>query len=230
MHIAEIWRYPVKSLAGERLRSAALTTAGISGDRLVQVRGLHDRVLSARRYPSLLGLRGRLAEDGEPTIDGRPWRSPEVLDQIRGIAGPQAHLERDDDPEVRFDVLPLLVATDGAIAAFGDDGRRLRPNIVIGGVNGLDERSWPGAELTIGEVVIAVRQLRTRCVMTTLNPDTLDQDHSILRRIVDRFDGDLSLDCAIVRGGTIQEGQTVALQCPGGAVLSHHRPAGISRL
>jgi hypothetical protein len=29
------------------------------------------------------------------------------------------------------DVLPLLVATDGAIKAFGYDGRRLRPNLVI---------------------------------------------------------------------------------------------------
>jgi len=33
-------------------------------------------------------------------------------------------------------VVPLLVATDGAIAAFGHDGRRLRPNIAVGGVEG----------------------------------------------------------------------------------------------
>ena len=45
----------------------------------------------------------------------------------------------------RFDVLPLLVATDGAIAQMGFDGRRLRPNIVIGGVEGLEERSWQDA-------------------------------------------------------------------------------------
>jgi hypothetical protein len=40
----------------------------------------------------------------------------------------------------RFDVLPLLVATDGAINHMGFDGRRLRPNIVIGGVEGMKER------------------------------------------------------------------------------------------
>src|SRR5204863_101986 len=59
----------------------------------------------------------------------------------------------------RFDVLPLLVATDGAIRALGADGRRLRPNIVIGGVSGLDERTWEGARLWRGPGTIAVGDL-----------------------------------------------------------------------
>ena len=54
-------------------------------------------------------------------------------------------LARYDGPE-RFDVLPLLVATDGDVAAFGRDVRRLRPNIVIDGVDGIDEFGWPGAD------------------------------------------------------------------------------------
>jgi len=33
MHIAEIWRYPVKSMAGEPLSEAALGLTGIPGDR-----------------------------------------------------------------------------------------------------------------------------------------------------------------------------------------------------
>ena len=52
-----------------------------------------------------------------------------------------------------------LVATDGAIAAFGRDGRRLRPNLVIGGINGLDERKWPGRRLRTGGVVIDLDSL-----------------------------------------------------------------------
>jgi predicted small metal-binding protein len=108
-------------------------------------------------------------------------------------------------------MLPLLVATDGAIAAFGRDGRRLRPNLVIGGVTGLEERRWPGSRLRIGEVVIEVDSLRGRCVMTTVDPDSLEQDPGVLRDIVERFGGRLALNCAVLRGGTIRVGQPVEL-------------------
>ena len=73
-----------------------------------------------------------------------------ILAAVRGIVSPDARLVRDEGLD-RFDILPLLVATDGAIAAFGRDGRRLRPNLVIGGVAGLEEREWEGGTLRIGE-------------------------------------------------------------------------------
>ncbi|PYO55477.1 MAG: MOSC domain-containing protein, partial [Candidatus Rokuibacteriota bacterium] len=111
----------------------------------------------------------------------------------------------------RFDVLPLLVATDGAIARLGVDHRRLRPNILIAGVEGLEEREWHGRRLRIGEAVIAVQKLRSRCVMTTYDPDTQAQDLSVLRRIVDEFGGRMALDCAVVRGGLIRVGDPVEL-------------------
>lgn len=151
---------------------------------------------SARTRPALLGLAGTLGEDGEPLIDGIAWRDRRSLAAIRAAAGPHAELRRSAGSE-RFDVLPLLVATDGAIASFGRDGRRLRPNIVIGGVDGLDERTWPGSTIVIGDVRIDVSNPRARCVMTTVDPDTLEQDHGVLRDIVRRFDATLALDCAV---------------------------------
>jgi uncharacterized protein len=107
--------------------------------------------------------------------------------------------------------LPLLVATDGAIDAFGHDGRRLRPNLVIGGVDGLAERTWPGKCLRIGDVAIGVQDLRGRCVMTTFDPDTLKQDHRILKEIVQQFDGELALNCFVIRGGMVRVGEPVEL-------------------
>ena len=59
-------------------------------------------------------------------MDGRPWDGAEVAAEVMGIAGPGAALVPYDGAE-RFDVLPLPVANDGAIAAFGHDGRRQRP-------------------------------------------------------------------------------------------------------
>jgi hypothetical protein len=130
------------------------------------------------------------------------------LAEVREIAGPGAELVRDESLD-RFDVLPLLVATDGAIAAFGRDGRRLRPNLVIGGVEGLAERGWPGGRLRIGEVMIGVQDLRGRCVMTTFDPDTLAHDPEVLRDIVRRFGGKLALNCEVLSGGIIRTGEEV---------------------
>jgi uncharacterized protein YcbX len=210
MRVTELWRYPVKSLAGERLERAEVSTNGIAGDRIVHVRDARGRVLNARNHPRLLGLHGTMGPDGEPLIDGRAWTAPESAAAVKAAAGPQAALARYDGPE-RFDVLPLMVATDGAIAALGVDGRRLRPNIVVGGVPGVLERRWPGRRLRIGEVVIAMEKLRGRCVMTTYDPDTQVQDLSVLQRIVDDFDGRMALDSAVVAGGTIAVGDEVEL-------------------
>ena len=210
MYVAEIWRYPVKSMAGEQLQSAQLTPSGIDGDRLIQVRNAHGRTITSRTHPGLLGHRGTLDRRGNPLVDGLPWTDPSVLAAVQKIAGPGSRLVRLDSLD-RFDILPLLVATDGSIAAFGRDRRRLRPNIVVGGVSGLEEREWPGGELVIGDVVIGIQDLRARCIMTTYDPDSLAPDPQVLRDIVKRFGGKLALNCDVLRGGSIQVDQEVEI-------------------
>ena len=155
MRVAELWRYPVKSMAAESLARAEIRADGIVGDRVVHVR---------------------------------------------------------DDGVERFDVLPLLVATDGAIRALGTDRRRLRPNIVIAGVEGLAERTWEGRQLKIGEVVIGVQDLRQRCIMTTFDPDSLEQDVGVLRRIQLEFGGTMALNCSVVQPGVVTVGDPVELE------------------
>lgn len=202
-HVAELWRYPVKSLAGEALSIANLTANGFAGDRVVHV---HNRetghVITSRTHPRLLGLRGSLGADGEPLVNGLPWHSPEAAELVRQAAGPEAELLRFDGVE-RFDVLPVSLATDGAVAALGYDRRRLRPNILLGDVAGLTEREWVGRRLKLGEAEIEVFQVRPRCVMTTYDPDTLAQDHRVLRRIVKEFGGRMALDCSVIQAGRI---------------------------
>ncbi|MEO8452619.1 MAG: MOSC N-terminal beta barrel domain-containing protein [Gemmatimonadota bacterium] len=209
MRVAGIWRYPVKSLAGEPLNEATLGGAGIPGDRTVHVRG-PEGVRTSRKHYRLLGLTATLGEDAEPRIDGHPWRSDEALALVRRAAGADAWLAAYDGPE-RFDVLPLLVATDGAVAEFGRDIRRLRPNILISGVAGMEERSWEGAELHINDARIGVDSLRARCPMTTVDPDTLARDPEVLRDIGRRFGGRLALNADVVHAGTIRVGDPVTL-------------------
>jgi uncharacterized protein YcbX len=210
MKIAEIWRYPVKTMGGELLARARIGPLGIDGDRVVHVEDARQRVITSRSHPRFLGHKGTLGLDGEPLVDGRPWRSPEVAADVVDIAGKGARLVRFEGPE-RFDVLPLLVATDGAIAAFGHDRRRLRPNLVIGDVDGMSEREWPGCTLRIGKVLIGVQNLRQRCIMTSFDPDTQVQDKSITRGIYQRFGGDLALDCFVIEGGDVAIGDAVEL-------------------
>src|SRR3954464_14565272 len=120
MFVAEIWRYPVKSMGGERLQECTLTALGIPGDRVVHVTDARGRVVTSRSRPRLLLHHGTLGSDGEPLVDGRRWDAPAVARDVEAAAGPGCRLVPDDGPE-RFDVLPLLVATDGAIDALGYD-------------------------------------------------------------------------------------------------------------
>lgn len=209
MQIAEIWRYPVKSLAGEQIDSTELHSDGIKGDRHILVYNEKTRkLITSRTHPKLLGLKATLGNDGTVQVDGHPWDASETERAIISAAGPNARLIEWDGLE-RFDVLPLLVATDGAIKEFGYDRRRLRPNIIIGGVEGLAEREWAGRQMRIGKAIIKFAQLRGRCVMTTYDPDTQEQDPAVLRYIVKKFQGTLALDTAVLQGGIISVGDMV---------------------
>lgn len=210
MKVAAIWRYPVKSMAGERLDSVSIDANGLMGDRLVQVYDRRGRLVTARRFPRLLRLKATLGSDGEPRVDGFPWDSREAAERVSAAVEPGARLRRFDGPE-RFDVLPLLVCTDGALRTFGRDVRRLRPNLLVDGVEESAERAWSGATLRLPDAEIRLADLRARCVMTTYDPDTVEQDAGVLRDIVRRFDGRLCLNAHVVRDGCVRVGDPVEI-------------------
>jgi uncharacterized protein len=211
MHVAELWVYPVKSLAGQRLERTTLTADGVPGDRRLQVRDGEDRLVTARTRHRLLGLGATLdPAAGEARVDGVPWHEPVATTAVRAAAGDDARLVEVDGPD-RFDDTPLLIATDGAIAALGVDGRRLRPNLVVAGVDGLAERGWPGRRLRVGNALLAVEKLCKRCVMTTIDPDTLAVSTDVLRRINDDFDSRFALNCRVAEPGEVVVGDSVEL-------------------
>jgi uncharacterized protein YcbX len=156
---------------------------------VVHVQDARGRVITSRSKAKLLLLRARLGADGEPLVDGRPWK----------------------DASVAADVMPLLVATDGAIAALGFDKRRFRPNLIVGGVQGLAEREWEGRRLQAGDAIIAVADLRQRCIMTTFDPDTAEQDVEVLHTIRREIQGSLALNCTVEKPGRVRVGDPVRL-------------------
>lgn len=210
MYLAELWRYPIKSMAGEMLPEAVLGLMGIPDDRDLSVVDGEGQVITARDHPRLLLLRASAAAGGQLTVDGLPWEDREAARRVRDAAGASARLVRARGGE-RFDVLPLSVATDGAVDALGTDRRRLRPNLLIGGVEGLAEREWEHRFLRIGEAVIGLANLRQRCIMTTWDPDTGEQDLAVFQRIQHQFGGSMALDAWVVAGGRVKVGDPVEL-------------------
>jgi hypothetical protein len=210
MQVAEIWRYPVKSLRGEQLPETELLASGIPGDRLVHVRAANGRVITSRTHPDLLGLAGALGPDGVPLVDGLAWNDPRSLRAIRAATWTGASLVRHEGLD-RFDVLPISLATDGAVAALGVDrpaaAAQHRRRRSAGACRARMARP-PAAG---GPALLEIVKLRSRCVMTTFDPDTLEQDPAVLRRIVDQFDGKTALDCAVLEPGPIAVGDAVEL-------------------
>jgi uncharacterized protein len=182
---------------------------GFEGDRLVRIedeRGL----LTARRKQRLVGVEAGVGDDGEALIEGEAWSSDLSGARIRAVAGEEARLVATRSGP-RFDSAPILVCTDGALAALGEDRRRFRPNVVVEGVQGLGEREWIGHELVAGEAVLAARELCERCGVTTIDPDTARVVPEVLRRINSEFDRVLGVLCEVTRPGTIAVGDEVVI-------------------
>jgi hypothetical protein len=156
----------------------------------------------------LLTIDACTGTDGEPVVAGYRWDTPEAADVIRSAAGDDARLVSARVRE-RFDVLPLLIATEAEADALGIGLRRLRPNIVIGGAAVGDEGSWIGQALQIDDSLIGVHTRRPRCIVTTIDPDTGAQDLDVLRRIRRMREGALALDCWTIRPGKISVGDPV---------------------
>lgn len=209
MRLAELWRYPVKSLGGERLDRAELGADGIAGDRLARIDGERGPV-TARTKQALIGLRGGLGAAGEPLVEGEPWDGPAAAAAVREVAGPEARLSSTAEGK-RFDDSPILVATDGALAALGEDRRRFRPSIVLCGVEGLAEWEWPGRRLRIGAAVLAATHRCERCAVTTIDPDSLTVDPGVLRRVRAELGGTMGVYCRVAVPGEVAVGDPVRL-------------------
>ncbi len=92
--VAALFRYPVKSLGGERVEQIDVRPRGPIGDRLWAVRDLErDVTATARRIPALLGATARYANP--VPSDAGPGNVPEVE-----ITFPDGTVYSSSDPDV----------------------------------------------------------------------------------------------------------------------------------
>ena len=216
--VTGLWRYPVKSMAGEAITSADLSWAGIAGDR----RWAFLRPESGssgfpwhtiRENPAMSTYVPRLLEPGRPDNSavevqapgGTTYRitDPGLADEL-GAGVRVMRLERG-----MFDAMPVSLITTGTVSALctlaGVPGSelRFRPNLVITPVSGAPytEDEWVGCSLRIGAAAIRVDRRDTRCVIPNVNPGTGQPDAPVLKAAGRHHDA-----CAGVYGTTIRPG------------------------
>ena len=234
MQIVELWRYPVKSLQGERLDSVAVTADGLEGDRRFAIYDVESGFgLTARRVPELLFASARLRDDGSAEItlpDGSVAGADEALSEwlgrpvmLRSAASDSARRYEnvvDFEHETTSDWAPF----DGADGAFHDnpaarvslvstatmgswDTRRFRANVLL---DGEDEDALVGSRITLGEATLDVDMRIERCVMTTrAQAGGVERDLGVLRTIARERDACLAVGALVVNPGTVHVGDTL---------------------
>jgi uncharacterized protein YcbX len=238
--VAELWRYPVKSLQGERLDAAALSADGIEGDRRFALFDAETGLgLTARRVPELLFAAARLRDDGTPAItlpDGSTaeddaalsdWLGRRVELRAADVAGDRRRYEIPVDDEL--DTAGPWRVFQGASGPFHDSGRarvslvstatlgdwdrrRFRANVLL---DGEGEDGLVGTWVGLGEAVLDVRDRLTRCVMTTrAQPGGIERDPSVLRTIARERDACLAVGALVRRAGCVRVGDRLEPAAP----------------
>jgi uncharacterized protein YcbX len=233
VRVAELWRYPVKSLQGEQLDGVAVTDTGIVGDRGYAIFDLETGLgLTARRVPELLFASARLiARDRPPEItlpDGSiacgdaalsHWLGRRVALRAASEVD-ERHYENPMDAEhdtdwIIFDGAPgpfhdsartrVSLVSTGTLGAW--DHRRFRANVLL---DGAGEDGFVGTTVGIGDVELDVVKRVSRCVITTRpQPGGIERDLDVFTRINRERDGCLAIGALVARGGTLAVGNEV---------------------
>ena len=226
--ILALWRYPVKSMAAEPLSEADVSWHGLAGDRrwaFVQDALVRSNfpwltireVAEMRLYrPSFVNPARPdasrtvvLTPDGDsldvvdPALAERLGGGVRVIKQNRGV----------------FDAMPLSLITTQSVAAIGSlldlelDPQRFRPNFLVEAASDepFQEDSWVGRELSVGGVRMRVDQRDERCVITTIDPTTLERDRRVLKTIGRERDACLGVYGSTVSPGRVAVGDQVVL-------------------
>ncbi len=233
--MAALWRYPVKSMAGERLTEAVLGERGLDGDRLYAVRDPDGKFGSGknstrfRRMPGLHAFAARY--DGDVPVvtfpDGRVLRGgdPQVHAELAAaLTFPGVELAREAGVP-HHDEAPVHLVTTSSLAWLAErapgvalDEQRFRANVLLdtGPAPELAEEAWVGTRVRIGEVELEILRKAVRCVMVGLPGEGLPAAPGLLKTIADTAGLTFGVQARVVRGGTLRVGdvQTVGCSAP----------------
>ena len=207
--VSSLWRFPVKSMLGERIARAAITRHGLPGDRAYALLDVDSRTIvsakNTRDYPNLFRFKARYlgepsADDPLPVVeielpDGAVVSSDDegsdhILSEHMGRA---VRLMQSAPGQPFMDANPVSVLTTSTLSTMNQfqpqsvyDERRFRMNVIVETMqDGFPENEWLGTTLHVGRrVQLSITRPDERCVMTTLAQEDLPNDPAILRGLV----------------------------------------------
>jgi hypothetical protein len=231
-HVEAIFRYPVKSMGGERLEVANLGWHGLEGDRRLAFRRIEDRSgfpwLTASKLPELLLFAPLRREDGDlpthvrtPDGEDMPVFGDELAAEVgRRYGAPVRMMQMRhgifDDASISV-IASDTVGEIGRIAGRSLDVRRFRPNIVVRSVRSVpfQEDEWLSGVLSFGDEedapAVAVTMRDLRCSMVNLDPDTARPAPEVMKAIVRANENNAGVYGTVTRVGRLAVGQRVVL-------------------
>ena len=235
-HVEAVFRYPVKSMRGERLDVAKLGWHGIEGDRRMAFRRIDDRSgfpwLTATKLPDLLLFAPVRREDGAQgdlpthirTPDGKemPVFGQDLAAEVgRRYGAPVQMMQLNhgifDDASISVIALDTIREI-GRLAGRSLDVRRFRPNVLIRLLRSVpfQEDEWLGGVLSFGEeddaTAITVTMRDVRCSMVNFDPDSASSAPEVLKAVVRANQNNAGIYGAVTRTGRLAVGQTVLLR------------------
>ena len=234
-HVEAIFRYPVKSMGGERLEIANLGWHGLDGDRRLAFQRIDDRSgmpwLTASKLPDLLRFAPHRREDGAQgdlpthirTPDGEemPVFGEEVAAEVgrrHGAPVQMMQLNHGIFDETSISVIALdTVCEIGRLSGLSPDVRRFRPNVLVrvSRPAPFQEDEWVGGVLSFGEAddapAITVTMRDIRCSMVNFDPDSARPAPEVLKAVVRVHQNTAGVYGTVTRIGRLAVGQTIFL-------------------
>jgi len=233
--VEAIFRYPVKSMAGERLEIAELGWHGLDGDRRLAFRRMDDPSgfpwLSASRLPELLRFTPHRRENGAPgglpthvrTPDGEelPIFGEDLAKEVERLYGgpvQMMQLKHGIFDEASISVIASdTVREIERLAGRSADVRRFRPNVLVRLLRSLpfQEDEWVGGVLSFGEgddsPAVTVTMRDVRCSMVNFDPDSASPAPEIMKAVVRVHQNTAGVYGTVTRIGRLAVGQTITL-------------------
>lgn len=243
-HVEAIFRYPVKSMAGERLDAANLGWHGLEGDRRLAFRRVNDRSdfpwLTATKLPDLLRFSPQRQDGAElpthvRTPDGQlmPVLGENLAAEVgRRYGAPvqMMHLKHGIFDDATISLITLDTVNEiSSLAGHSPDVRRFRPNVVVRLLRpgAFQEDEWLGGVLSFGDAdngpAIAVTLHDIRCSMVNLDPDSATPTPEVLKAIVRANDNNAGIYGTVIRTGQLAVGQTIFLHAGEGTEREQSR-------